>query len=68
MQEQPGRTVVAARFCDARIDALDQPLRRRQRLAEGQHAGLVVEHRDIGERAADIGGKADTMPLRPARD
>src|SRR5262249_5256919 len=39
------------------IDAFDQPLRRRQRLAEGEPAGALVEDRHIGEGAADVGGE-----------
>ncbi len=58
VQEQPGRAIVAAGLLDPAVDAVDQPLRRRQRLAEAQRAGLVVEHRDVGEGAADIGGEA----------
>ena len=58
VQEQSGRAIVAARLLDPAVDAVDQPLRRRQRLAEGQRAGLVVEHRNVGEGAADIGGEA----------
>ena len=58
VQEQSRRAIVAAGLLDAAVDAVDQPLRRRQRLAEGQRAGLVVEHRDVGEGAADIGGEA----------
>ena len=62
VQEQPGRAIVAAGLLDPAIDAVDQPLRRRQRLAEAQRAGLVVEHRDVGEGAADVGGEAHGRP------
>ena len=64
MQEQAGRAIVAAGLLDPAVDAVDQPLWRRQRLAEGQRAGLVVEHRNVGEGAADIGGEAH-LGLRP---
>ena len=59
VQEQVRRGVVAACLLDAAADAVDQALRRRQRLAEGQPAGLVVEHRDVGEGAADVGREAE---------
>ena len=59
VQEQVRRGVVAAGLLDAAADAVDQPLRRRQRLAEGQPPGLVVEHRDVGEGAADVGREAE---------
>src|SRR5262249_16038238 len=58
VQEQAGRAVVAAGLLDALADAVDQPLRGRQRLADGERAGAIVEHRDIGEGAANIGGQA----------
>ncbi len=57
MQEQPGRAVVAPGLGDARIDALDQPLRRRQHFAEAELAGAIVEHGNVGEGAADVGGE-----------
>jgi hypothetical protein len=55
VQEQARRGVVAAGLLDAVADAVDQPPRRRQRLAEGEPPGLVVKHRDVGEGAADVG-------------
>ena len=59
VQKQPGGAIIAAGLGDAGIDAFDQPLRRQQRLAESKPAGALVEHGDIGEGAADIGGQAD---------
>ena len=67
VQEQPRRPVFAAGLLDAARNAVDQPVRRRQRLAEGEPAGLVVEHRDVGEGAADVGGKADIGAVAGAR-
>src|SRR5262249_4511926 len=66
VEEQSGRFVVAARLRHPGIDPLDQALRPRQRLAEGQLAGALVEGRDIGEGAADVGGepKARTVGCR----
>ena len=54
VQKQRRRTIIAAGFGDARGNALDQVRRRRQRLAECERAGRLVERRDIGEGAADI--------------
>ena len=45
------------------LDAGDEPLRRGQRLAELELAGRLVERRDVGERAADVGGQADRRGL-----
>ncbi len=58
MQEEARRRVVAAGLGDAGVDPLDQALRRGQHLAEREPAGLVVEHRDVREGAADVGGEA----------
>ena len=66
VQEQARRRVVAAGLLDAARDAVDQPVRRRQRLAEGQPPGLVVEHRDVGEGAADVGGEPDVGAVAAA--
>ena len=41
------------------LDAVDQPRRRRQRLAELQLPGRLVERRDVGEGAADVGRQPD---------
>ena len=54
VQKQRRRAIIAAGLGDAGGNALDQMRRRRQRLAEGERAGFLVEHRDIGESAADI--------------
>src|SRR5262245_32715395 len=59
VQEQAGRAIIAAGLLDALVDAVDQPLRGRQGLAEGERAGTIVEHCNIGEGAADVGGEAD---------
>ena len=58
MQEQGGRAIVATSLLDPAVDTVDQPVRGGKRLAKRQCAGLVVEHRNIGEGAADIGGEA----------
>ena len=47
-----------AGLADAGLDAGDQPLRRGQRLAEPERAGRLVERRDVGEGAADVGRQA----------
>jgi hypothetical protein len=57
MQKQPGGLVTAPGFFDPGIDAFDQTVRRRQRLAERQLAGSLIEDRDVGESAADVGRK-----------
>ena len=57
MEKQPGGLVAAAGLFDPGIDAFDQTVRCRQRLAECQLAGSLVEDRDVGEGAADIGRK-----------
>ena len=54
VQEQRRGAIIAAGFGDAGGYALDQMRRRRQRLAERERAGFVVEYRDVGEGAADI--------------
>ena len=54
VQKQRRRAVIAAGLGDTGGNALNQMRRRRQRLAEGERTGFFVEHRDIGERAADI--------------
>ena len=60
VQEQAGRAAYSLpAFSTPLADAVDQTIRRRQRLAEGQPAGLVVEYRDVGEGAADVGREAD---------
>src|SRR5262245_17992024 len=59
VQEQPCRAEVAAGLLDALADAVDQALRRRQDLAGGERAGALIEHRDVGEGAVNIGSKAD---------
>jgi hypothetical protein len=61
MQEKPDALVIGACLGDAVVDAFDEMLRRRQRLAEAQLAGSLVEHRRIGERAADIGGQSQLL-------
>ena len=66
VQEQAGGAIIAAGFGDARRNAFDQMRRRRQRLAEGELAGFFVEHRDVGERAADI-RRQPQSPLRHSR-
>src|SRR5262249_19053069 len=58
VQEQAGRAVVGASLVDRRGDSLDQMMRRRQRLAEGELSRARIEHSDVGERTADVGGKA----------
>jgi len=40
-------------------DPFDQMVRRGQGLAESERAGGGVERRDVGERAADVGGEAE---------
>ncbi len=67
VKEQVCRLVIAAGFLDAIADAVDQPLWCRQRLAKGELAALVVKHRDVGERAADIGSEADVGDVLCAR-
>src|SRR6478672_2430405 len=57
MEKQAGGLVAAAGLFDPGIDAFDQTVRCRQRLAECQLAGSLVEDRDVGEGAADIGRK-----------
>ena len=65
VQEQAGRR-------RSRLPAFSTPalmpstsrLRRRERLAERQRAGAVVEHRDVGEGAADIGREPDAGTRR----
>jgi hypothetical protein len=57
MEKQPGGLVATPGLLHPGIDALDQALRRRERLAECQLAGSLVEHRDVGEGAADVGSK-----------
>ena len=59
VQKKARRTVVAPRPLHALVDAIDEARRRGQNLAEAQRAGAVVEHRNIGERAADIGRQAN---------
>src|SRR5262249_13029515 len=58
MQKKVRGGVVAAGPVDTRADAVDQPIWRCKRLAEGELACLVVKQRDVGESAADIGGKS----------
>ncbi len=62
VEKQRGRTVIAAGLGDAGGNALDQMRRRRQRLAECEHAGFFVERRNIGKSAADIRSKPQLSP------
>ncbi len=59
VQEQARRAERGAGLCDPGLDAVDQAVRRRQRLAQQQRAGGLVERRDVGERPADIGCQPD---------
>src|SRR5258708_5502418 len=63
VQKEPGGFVGAARLNHPRVDALDQPVWRRQRFAEAQLAGPIIEDGDIRESAADIGGEAKARPV-----
>ena len=65
VEKQRGGAVIAAGLGDACGNALDQMRRGRQRLAERELAGLFVKHRNVGERAADIGGKPQPSLRRP---
>jgi hypothetical protein len=60
VEEQAGGGIVGAGLLDAGGDPLDQMVRRRQRLAEAELAGALVERRHIREGAADIGGQPQT--------
>jgi hypothetical protein len=66
VQEQARRREVAARLGDACVDAVDQPVRRRQRLAEDKLAGPVIEDRDVRKRPPDIGRKPHARAGRGA--
>src|SRR5262249_61872376 len=57
VQEQPRRTEVAAGLLHADVDAFDEMMWRRERLAEGELASAFVEHRDVGEGPPDVGSK-----------
>ena len=57
VQEQSGIGIGGCGLLDPRGNALHEMVRRGERLAEAQPSGLVVEDRDIGERAADVGGQ-----------
>src|SRR5262249_8339113 len=57
VEEEAGGLVIASRLRHPGIDALDQPFRRRQHLAEAEFAGAVIEDRDIRERPPDVGGE-----------
>ena len=54
VEEELGRLEMRAGLGDAVLDAVDQPQRRRQRLAEPQLAGRLVEGRDVREGPAHI--------------
>jgi hypothetical protein len=60
VQEQAGIGKSGARLGDAIGDALDHRRRRRQALAEKKPLIGWIERRNVGEGAADIGGKAQT--------
>jgi hypothetical protein len=64
VQEQAGGGVAAAGLLDPGADAVDQPAGGRERLAENQLAGAVVEDRDVGEGAPDIGREPDAGTRR----
>ncbi len=57
VEEQPGGGIIGARLLDSGGDPLDEMMRRRQRLAEAELAGPLIERRNVRERAADIGGQ-----------
>ena len=56
VQKQMGYVEGDAGALDRRLDALDQRVMRRQRLAEEEPSGAFVEGGEIGEGAADIDG------------
>ena len=56
VQEKLRRREACGCFSYARFDAVHQPRRRGQRLAEPQMSGLFVERRHVREGAADVGG------------
>jgi hypothetical protein len=56
VEKQAGGGVVGAGLLDAGRNPLDEMVRGRQRLAEAERAGALVERRHVGERAADVGG------------
>jgi len=53
----------AARPVDDVADSLDQPRRRRQRLAEAEHARCGVERGDVRERTSDVRGDTQPCPV-----
>jgi hypothetical protein len=57
VEEQAGGGIVGAGLLDAGGDPVDEMVRRRQRLAEAERAGTLIERRHIRERAADVGGQ-----------
>ena len=68
VQEEPRRAKLRSGLADAILDAGDEPLRRGQRLAEAKLAGRLVERRDVGESAADVGRQADLTQLHRAQE
>ena len=67
VQEQPRGAERCAGLGDAVLDAVDQPRRRGERLAELQLAGRLVEGGDIRERAADVSGQPNLLTLQHAQ-